>query len=289
MSESAASLSKTPTVGVVTIAHGRRRHLDAQAASIARQTRRPDRYVVVDMGGPDPAAVTPRHVTDVTIVADHCRAEDLAPARARNLGYGIADTDITIFLDVDCVAAPTLVADYLRSAAHVAGVYAGPVGYLPPGDHDLTDVAAMTDLADHQAGRPRPGQRRCRAPGHEMFWSLSFAIDRASWSRIGGFDERFIGYGGEDTDFARTAVERNVPIWFCGTAQAFHQYHPTSTPPVQHLDAICRNATTYHDKWGEWSMAGWLRAFADASLIQWAPEASAIIRGTGVRPPSLAP
>lgn len=289
MSEDAASLSKTPTVGVVTIAHGRRRHLDAQAASIAVQTRRPDRYVLVDMGGPDPSAIMRRHVTDVIIVEDHGSAEHLALARARNLGYGTADTDITIFLDVDCVATPTLVADYLRSAAHLPGVYAGPVGYLPPGDHDLTDAAAMTVMADHQAGRPRPGQRRRRAPGHEMFWSLSFAIDHASWSRIGGFDERFIGYGGEDTDFARTAIDRNVPIWFCGTAQAFHQYHPTTTPPVQHFDAICRNATTYFDKWREWPMSGWLRAFADASLIQWDPDSSAIILGAGVRPSSSAP
>ena len=30
----------------------------------------------------------------------------------------------------------------------------------------------------------------------------------------------------------------------------------TTTPPVQHLEAICRNASIYHEKWGEWPMSG---------------------------------
>lgn len=283
MSASASSRSRTPTVGVVTIAHGRRQHLDAQASSIAAQTRRPDRYVVVDMGGADPTATVRRHIADATVVEDHCSPEHLALARARNVGYAAADTDITIFLDVDCVATPTLIHDYLQGVEHRPGIHAGPVGYLPPGGHDLTDIAAISDVANHQLGRPQPGQQPCRAPSHEMFWSLSFAIDRASWERTGGFDERFIGYGGEDTDFARTAVDRHIAIWFCGTAQAFHQYHPTTAPPVQHLEAICRNATTYYAKWGEWPMSGWLEAFADASLIDWRPDASLITLGPAAR------
>ena len=278
MSTVSPNRSDVPTVGIVTIAHGRRHHLEAQAASIAAQTRRPDRYVVVDMGGPDPEAMLRHHVGDVSVVESHSPSDRLPLAAARNLGHRTSDTDVTIFLDVDCVTTPTLVDDYVRAVLAQPGIHGGPVGYLPSGDHDLTDAATMIDLAHHHQGRPQPGQAAVPAPGHELFWSLSFAIDRASWSRVGGFDERFVGYGGEDTDFARTATERDVPIWFLGNAGAFHQYHATTTPPVQHLEAICRNATIYYEKWGEWPMSGWLEAFTDAALIAWVPEATSIVR-----------
>lgn len=274
-----------PTVGVVTIARGRRDHLEAQAASIGRQTRQPDRYVMVDMGGPDPAPLLARHVDGAVVVPVAASTPDLPLARARNLGWATANTDITIFLDVDCIAAPTLVHDYVSSVTQRRGIHAGPVGYLPPDVEDVVDVADLTDLGTYQPGRPRPGQAAVRAHGHELFWSLSFAVDRATWNQIGGFDECFVGYGGEDTDFARTAVERGVPIWFLGEAEAFHQFHPTMNPPVHHLEVICRNATTYHGKWGEWPMSGWLEAFAEASLIDWHPGAPSIT----VHPVATAP
>nr|WP_246046228.1 galactosyltransferase-related protein [Rarobacter faecitabidus] len=33
---------------------------------------------------------------------------------------------------------------------------------------------------------------------------MTFALSSATWQRIGGFDEGYCGYGGEDTDFAST-------------------------------------------------------------------------------------
>lgn len=265
----------TATIGVVTIAANRRRHLARQIASISDQVRPPDAYVVVDMGGP-PIAVGGRLRPRVVPAEAAPGAVELA--RSRNLGCREVGTDIVVFLDADCVTTPTTIAEYAARVDERAGIHAGPVGYLPPrADHEPWDVPALEAVGTYHAGRPHPAMRLHRSARYDLFWSLSFAIDRASWDRIGGFDERFVGYGGEDTDFARTARERRVALWFGGTAQAFHQFHPAASPPVQHLESICRNATIYFDKWGEWPMGGWLQAFVELGLIEWSPSSTSIV------------
>ncbi|MEV8529436.1 DUF6381 family protein [Streptomyces sp. NPDC052000] len=74
-----------------------------------------------------------------------------------------------------------------------------------------------------------------------LFWSLSFALTAATWERVGGLCEDYTGYGAEDTDFAARATSRGVGLWWVGGAPAYHQYHPTHSPPVQHLDDILRD------------------------------------------------
>ena len=46
-----------------------------------------------------------------------------------------------------------------------------------------------------------------------------------------------------------------------GGAHAFHQFHPISDPPIEHLDDIVANAVVFHRRWGWWPMQGWLDAF----------------------------
>jgi GT2 family glycosyltransferase len=111
---------------------------------------------------------------------------------------------------------------------------------------------------------------------YDLFWSLSFAVTPATWRRIGGFCELYRGYGGEDTDFAHSAAGAGVGLRWVGGAHAFHQHHPVSNPPVQHLDDILRNAQVFHRRWGWWPMSGWLDAFAAQGLITWAPDGTPV-------------
>jgi GT2 family glycosyltransferase len=88
-----------------------------------------------------------------------------------------------------------------------------------------------------------------------------------TWTRIGGFCEEYVGYGGEDTDFARLAVARGLRLGWTGTARAYHQHHPTSEPPIQHVDSILRNAVVFHRRWRTWPMRGWLDEFERLGLV----------------------
>jgi GT2 family glycosyltransferase len=113
---------------------------------------------------------------------------------------------------------------------------------------------------------PRAGEVIATAD-YALFWSLSFALTASTWRQIGGFCERYRGYGGEDTDFAQTARATGVPMRWVGGAHAFHQFHPVSDPPVEHVHDIVRNATIFHQRWGWWPMANWLDAFERRGLI----------------------
>lgn len=63
-------------------------------------------------------------------------------------------------------------------------------------------------------------------------------------------------------------------------ATAYHQWHPTQSPPVGHLDDILRNGALFARRWGWWPMEGWIDAFADQGLIRWDPTKETYVRTT---------
>jgi GT2 family glycosyltransferase len=100
-------------------------------------------------------------------------------------------------------------------------------------------------------------------------WSLSFALPRAAFEAIGGFDEAFEGYGGEDTDFAYRLGKALPELVFVPGMRAVHQWHRVAKPPLQHFDDIIRNAELFHAKHGRWCMDYWLGQLADQGFIVW--------------------
>lgn len=260
---------------VITIAHGRHDHWRMQRAALARSISAVHDQVLVamdDSGYEDEGRGRGAPAPRVLALGGH--AEGLPLAAARNLGARAAidaGAELLVFLDVDCLPAPELIGGYVAAAGKTAPglLLSGPVTYLsPPGPrgYDLSRLDAYD--APHPA-RPAPARGETIVGGeHELFWSLSFALDAATWGRIGGFDEAYIGYGAEDTDFAQRARAAGVGLAWVGDARAFHQHHPTQDPPVQHLDDILRNGAIYARRWGWWPMRGWLDGFERDGLIE---------------------
>ncbi|HEY3647036.1 MAG TPA: galactosyltransferase-related protein [Streptosporangiaceae bacterium] len=209
----------------------------------------------------------------VDIVETTRQAGALPLARARNLGAQqamSAGADLLIFLDVDCVPGPMLVSRYVQHAAQEMrpSLLCGPVSYLPPPPHSGYRLSSLPGLGRPHPARPVPPETGVLADGdHALFWSLSFAVHAALWRELGGFCEQYIGYGAEDTDFGQVAASRGIALTWVGGAWAYHQYHPSPDPPVQHLTDIVRNAAIFHRRWGWWPMTGWLREFERRGLI----------------------
>lgn len=272
-------------VTVCTLTRDRTGHLLHQVRGLLASARRPAAHVVAVMGGEDPRPALPPTPWE-TVVVDVEDAGDLPLARARNVAVDAAGTDGVILLDVDCIPSSTLVGTYADALDRFDGILMGGVRYLPPGWEDAAAGAAedpgrrWDDAALHAVGERHPSRPEPPAPGqlaptdaYERFWSLSFAVRRATLvDRIGGFDEGYGGYGGEDTDLAFRARGAGVPLAWVGGAWAYHQHHDTFDPPVQHVASIVGNARRFHDVWGRWPMEGWLSRFAAAGLVRWEPE-----------------
>lgn len=256
---------------VVTIVKGRHEHLREQCRvlrSVAPRTP----HVVVAMGDPAiEAVVGADERTTVVQVDDDPRGLPLA--RARNTGVATAlsaGAELVILLDVDCVPGPGLVDAYRRAAELAPGaLLAGPVTYLPEGVRVPEDARDLGRLRSPHPARPDPAPGELvRGGDHDLFWSLSCAVSASTWRTIGGFHEGYVGYGAEDTDLGRVARSRGVDLVWVGGADAFHQFHPVSHPPVEHLEDIVRNANTFHERWGDWPMAGWLDEWESRGLVR---------------------
>ncbi|WP_009472636.1 glycosyltransferase family 2 protein [Rhodococcus sp. JVH1] len=262
-------------VAVVTIAARRDRHLRMQLRSLERSQRTCDDHIVVAMGDPRTMDTVSENGHARGIWLDHDDGP-LPLAAARNAGADAAlaaGADLLVFLDVDCLASEGLLGCYVSAAEHPdnrSALLSGPVTYLPPPEPAGYDLAGLGRLRSPHPARPAPPPGTVTAGSDfDLFWSLSFAVGRATWQHIGGFCTDYTGYGGEDTDFAQTARAAGVGLRWVGGADAFHQYHPVSDPPVEHLRDILTNAHTFHRRWGWWPMQGWLRAFEADGLIEY--------------------
>jgi GT2 family glycosyltransferase len=179
--------------------------LDRTLAALRRQTRPPDEVVVADDGSRRAPAV-PAGVRLVRQPDDGFRA-----AAARNLGVAATTGEVLVLLDADTTPEPAFVERMVAlpealPEALVVGRrrHAGLTGTAPA--DPIEDVAPPREL-------PEPGWLReayaasrdlLHADGtsHRFVISAVLACSRWWYDEVGGFDETFRSYGGEDWDFA---------------------------------------------------------------------------------------
>lgn len=261
---------------VITPVHGRHDHLRRLQAGLGSGTVLPEAHIVVAMGDPVLAAMPVTAASGLSLEVVEIPLQDgrLPLARARNAGAAArpgGPGDLLIFLDVDCIPALGLVEAYAEASQQAPDdLLCGPVAYLPPpGPDGYPGPERLHTLATPHPARPAPAPGEIERGGnHSLFWSLSFAVRREVWERLGGFDEEFVGYGAEDTDFGWRARHAGVGLSWIGSARAYHQHHPVSDPPVEHVDDILANGARFAARWGEWPMQGWLEAFCQNGLVE---------------------
>lgn len=268
------------SLSVLTLVKNRSDHLANLVEGLRRSARPPDELVIVDMSDrpiDGPNADFPSRVVRL-------ETDGLPLAQARNVAAAHASGNHLLFLDVDCIPMAHLVGIMDASLCASDALICAEVLYLGAGD--AVPGWAEADLM--RRGRPHPirdfpktGLRPETNAG--LFWSLAFGLRRNAFEALGGFDERFTGYGAEDTDFGFRARDAGLPLLFMGGAGAFHQHHGVFDPPLQHFDDILANARTFQRSWGIWPMDGWLTAFERLGLMRL--EGGHLIR---LRPPTAA-
>ena len=200
-----------PTVTVVITHYEQQPQLDRTLAALAGQAHQ---VLVADDGSADAPVVPP----GVQLV----RQADLGfrAGAARNLGAAHAAGEVIVVLDADTVPEPGFVAALVRHAAASPDVLAvgrrrhadlsGDGRELPEPAWLREAYAASGDLLD--------------ADGRSFRFVVSavLACRRELFADLGGFDERYVGYGGEDWDLAYRAWNAGAVLVHERDAVAWH-------------------------------------------------------------------
>jgi glycosyltransferase involved in cell wall biosynthesis len=214
-------------VSVVVPYYRQQAELDRTLAALARQTHPADRLevVVVDDGSPEAPVVPPGVV--VVRQAD----EGFRLSAARNLGVRTATGDVLVFLDADTAPEPGYVAAISRLPALAPEVVA--VGRRRHADFSGVPLERPVELAGPAAELPSPAWLD---DAHRASRDLLDADDRSyrhvigavtacsRWlvDEVGGWDEAFTEYGGEDWEWAHRAWGGGAVLAHVRDAVAWH-------------------------------------------------------------------
>lgn len=254
-------------ISVCTIYAKRQLHLQNLVKGLKRSIIQPDELIIVCMNDylPDLPA-TPFEITSATI---NTQNHYLPLAKARTKAAEIARGNNLIFLDVDCICHRDLVGTFNYHLNIENALYQGSIRYLQSDWQKYDWIAESLDKQssfNQLQGVEVVGRNKVSHP-YELFWSLCFGIQKKTFMALGGFDSRFVGYGGEDTDFAFTARYNNIPFYKI-SALVYHQYHPTYDPPLNHLVEIVSNALVFYRKWELLPMEKWLDRFVELGYLK---------------------
>ncbi len=274
-------------LSLVVVAAGRHDHLERALVSWYPSAPRTE-LVLVDLLG-DGAVHEVATAAGVRFAARRDVSCPAAPggalrlAAGRNLGATRASTGRLCFVDVDCVVTPATPPRWVDAIdEHPDALLMPPVRYLRPDWTRHVDAGdevggASWCSSSEPAARPAPVPDRPAGPDEtDLFWSLAFCCSAAAFGRTGGFDESYVGYGAEDTDFARRAQRCGVPLVWIDAPPTFHQHHAPSRFDEGGLAQLVANARRFRARWGDWPMPGWLRELDDAGLLVWDPDAGVL-------------
>lgn len=244
------------------IVKNRRSHLQNVLRALPAASVQPSEIIIVHMNEAVCALETNYELRQIEL---RCQ-ETLPLAKARNTAAQAAAYDNLVFLDVDCIPDPDCFEILLRDLEKRQLVMADPRYLHRPVAEGPLDFQALT--ADSKPNPARKGLAYGATQTYDLFWSLGFAISKADFEKIGGFDEQYVGYGGEDTDFAFAARQAGISLGF-SRAEVYHQNHPSYDPPLNWLADIVINANRFYEKWAIWPMEGWLQQFTDLEYTEW--------------------
>jgi glycosyltransferase involved in cell wall biosynthesis len=198
---------------LVVTTYNRKNALTLVLDSAVRQALLPDQLVVADDGSrPDTAEVVATFAARAPFPVVHSWQEDLGfrAAASRNRAFARATGDYLVMVDGDIVLHPEFVRDHIRAAragrfvqgsrvmlseaSTAAALAAGRVrfGPLAPGLRNRLNAVhsrALSALASRRNG----DVFRVR--------SANLACWREDVVRVNGFDEDFVGWGREDSEF----------------------------------------------------------------------------------------
>ena len=232
-------------VSVIISFYERLDHLKCCLDSLSLCAKAFDEVVVADDGSsPETIEAFRNHIKRYDFPITHAwhPNEGFRLAASRNNGIRHACGDYLLFLDCDFLVLPSTIVEHLR-AARPGKAVGGGFKYLDaPVTAKILNGAITRDLLERLDGQlpdreiikrhRRTIKRtilmrlRLKSPKSQSLGS-HYSIYRKDLERVNGYDENFVGWGGEDEDLGIRLVRAGV---YCRSAirsaRVLHLWHP---------------------------------------------------------------
>ena len=258
---------------VITIESDRGDRLANTLWGLEQNTKQPKEWVIVHMTKSDLKITSDKFPVKQVFLPES--AKELPLAAARNLGARTATGRHLIFLDVDCIPEKNFVSSYDTTLKSQACLASGRVKFLPqviknPKKADpLRSYDLLRQIAEDRSSRQPLAKGLADEQRHSsLHWSLNFAATRRCFEKIGGFDDAYKGFGGDEVDFEMQAKQKGIAVLKNNDPTVYHQFHESYEPPVHYLKSIVSNANYFFSKWQVWPFEDYLREFEKLDLIQ---------------------
>lgn len=223
--------------------------LELTLGSLVRQTAGRDEFEVIvvdDASAQDVRAVVRRYEADLPL--RYVRQEtNRGRSAARNLGVAQSRAEWLLLMDADSYAAPDLVERHLRRPgdtrpAVVFGRRVEPSwGTFTRLPHAVPDEGDLLPMEGDHRDLPEPDGSGAFDVYRRTAWMFGFthnlSLPRDLYEAVGGFDEAFVQWGYEDTDFTYR-IYRHF-----GRDNRHFRYDP---------DAVCYHTPHFRDWFTEW-------------------------------------
>ncbi|NJD60304.1 MAG: hypothetical protein C3F13_11660 [Anaerolineales bacterium] len=148
----------------------------------------------------------------------YIKVDDLpTPAHNRNIGARSAVGDWLVFTDSDCIPRPNWIEQLAEAISSTELVIAGAV--------DVPENMSYWGMCDHYFGFSTTAYGFANRLSIAYAPTLNFAIKRPLFNEVGGFNESFLGAGGEDREFCWRIIQHGVQIRYAPRAIVIHD-HP---------------------------------------------------------------
>lgn len=239
-------------ISVIVATYNRELRLWLMLTALARQEGGFE-VIVADDGSTDGTAKVVQQSWPMTVKYVWHPHDKFGLARTRNEGAKIAQGELFHFLDSDILLFPgSLTAAWELFVENPKSPIGGQYDYLPPATlipwdieqqwHLLTQGKIVRDGIQLDLGPILPDVRDAwRVTGrvgedvflheHNPMWSgllflgANMVIPRYCFEKVGGFDEQFTMYGGEDADMSLNLISHGFPIRYSRRIKGLHIHH----------------------------------------------------------------
>lgn len=261
-------MSARPVCTVVIPTYNRLGHLRRTLDALTRQDIGPDQFevIVVDDGSTEPTSELVQRYADRLDVSYHYQPDEgFRAGAARNVGIAHARAEICVFIDAGVLPHSGCLRAYLRR--HDEHRRAGVVGYVYCFNHnnedaeqmlsslDFSDVDGTIAALDKQRRWLDVREKfysRYAEPLHElpapwlMFWTCNASARTDQLRALGGFDEAFRTWGGEDVDLGYRLHLDGAQIVLDRAAAALHYPHEKSKE--KNAESLIKNFQYFVEK-----------------------------------------